>query len=393
LETNTTVSRLTSLAPSAISVIEVAGPRALEWVQRCWQPHAGSSALSLNRIRFGSTRCNGQSQGESVVVCRTDEQRIEIHCHGGRLASEHLIRELVSYGATQRSTSDTFEALGLEDCGREALEDLVKANTMTNTAILMDQWRGALTREFQSIERLLQDNRSREEAMKRLSVLQERFSIGCHLIAPWRIVLAGPPNVGKSSLLNRLLGYSRAIVHEQAGTTRDLLAEQTSIEGWPMQFIDSAGVRARKEVSDEIEATGVAKTLECIATADCMLLLVDSVVGWTQVHEQLISDYSGKCILVKTKSDLIDDGSANEQQAMMHSRGDSPLEFSEATGVKLDRVVNTSCLTGAGLQELMSAIVHVLISIPLQPGDAVPFRKRHADWIATKLNETLTSIG
>ena len=149
----------------------------------------------------------------------------------------------------------------------------------------------------------MQTKSTKAAAHAKLLSLRQLSDLGSHLIKPWRIVLAGPPNVDKSSLLNRLLGYNRAIVHEQEGTTRDLLSERTSIEGWPMELVDGAGIRSKLEVADDIEATGVERTLDRIASADCVLLLVDATVGWTKVHDQLVGAIQGRTILVHTKVD------------------------------------------------------------------------------------------
>jgi tRNA modification GTPase len=211
-----------------------------------------------------------------------------------------------------------------------------------------------------AIDLLLQRDEM-QSAKSILKTLKDRYEIGRHLIDPWRVVLVGPPNVGKSSLLNRLLGYTRAIVHDQAGTTRDILAEQTSIDGWPIELIDGAGIRT---ASDAIEATGIAMTAERVATADLALILVDPTVGWTTTHDEILNLCTKKVLVVLTKSDLL--GSASYQFKFSDDR----LEY-----------VATSSLTGAGADELLNAIVHRLVPTALDRGAAVPFRKRHMEWI------------
>ncbi len=367
----TTVTRLTSLAPSAIAVLQVHGPLALDFVNRCWRPNRRDASLQLDVIRYGFTQSDRHTDGESIVVCRTGEHRVEIHCHGGRLAAESILQTLLSLGAIERPANLSLAA---EDCDlitSEAREDLLSATTKRATAILLDQFRGALKREFDTIASLLGAGDA-DEASRRLNQLDARSRVGMHLINPWRVVLAGPPNSGKSSLLNFLLGYSRAIVHEQAGTTRDLLAEHSSFDGWPIELVDGAGIRT---ASDAIEAAGIENTLDRISTADCTVLLVDVVAGWTETHSQIFNHCTGKVVIVGTKCDLA--------SAPQIDFGHLPASDSNLTA----NPVLTSSVTGKGLNELMTAVVSVLVPIPLVAGDAVPFRKRHRDRIATDLNE------
>jgi len=357
----TTVSRLTSSAPSAIAVIFIEGPMALEIVSQCWRPNQGSSLLELNRIRFGFTVASNEEQpfdcNESIVVCRTQVDRVELHCHGGKQASEKILSTFASLGAvvSQWDRMPSLVTRGLIE--QEAIEDLVHANTLRSTAILLDQMRGALSNALERIERLRSSGNTLE-ATDAAHRLQQWFEIGSHLIHPWRVVLAGPPNVGKSSLLNRMLGYERAIVHEQAGTTRDSLMERTSFDGWPIELVDGAGVRQASEAADQIEITGIDRILDKVREADCVLLMVDNSIGWTNSHERIYRESKGKRILIRSKSDL----------------GTTPTN---RVPEKFDAEVITSALTGQGLIELQSAIVSTLVPNVPEPGTAIPFRKRH----------------
>ena len=362
---STTVSRLTSEAPSAIAVLEITGPLAVPFVQRCWRPNQGDKNLPLNAIRYGFTQFDGTAIGESIVLCRTHEHRVEIHCHGGRLASDTIMQNLVACGAKEQRPYACETASSEDQIVLEAREDLLRAVTLRTTAILLDQFRGALGRELDTIKSNLMAGDT-DEALRRVSQLKDRSQLGSHLIEPWRVVLAGPPNSGKSSLLNRLLGYSRAIVHEQAGTTRDLLSERTSFEGWPIELIDGAGIRT---ATDAIEATGIEQTLQRIASADCTLLLVDRTTGWTETHAQILNHCFGKVVLVVAKSDLV----YNQVKGSDDLLGNLPKSIVAR--------VHTSCVTGVGLKELISTVVAVLVPQSIQAGDPVPFRQRHREEI------------
>lgn len=339
---------------------------AVDWTHQSWSPFQGDSELKLNRIRYGFAHGGTSEPGESVVVCQTTADCVEIHCHGGRMAAEQIIQHLVSLGAVQRTPRERLLETLSDEFAREATEDLLSATTFKTTSILLDQLRGALSSEFEQVEALTATG-DFESARIRLKILSNRISAGRHLISPWKVVLAGPPNAGKSSLLNRLLGYTRAIVHEQAGTTRDSLSETSSIDGWPMEIVDGAGIRPVDEASDSIESAGILRSLQRIQGADCTLLLVDSLFGWTEVHQQILSSSNGKLILIWTKSDL--------------ATGSKPL-IPTPVADAFDAIVSTSCVTGDGVQSLLDAIVQVLIPENLLPGDAVPFRPRHEEWIS-----------
>ena len=367
----TTVSRLTSSAPSAIAVLEIRGPLAMDFVKRCWRPNQGVDSLQIDAIRYGFTRSNSKTQGESIVVCRTGDCRVEIHCHGGRLASESILQTLVSFGAIEQPAKLSLAADDCDAIAIEAREDLLLAATQRTTVILLDQFRGALKREFEHIQSL-RTSGDIEEATQRLERLHSRSQIGSHLIDPWRVVLAGPPNSGKSSLLNLLLGYSRAIVHDQAGTTRDLLAERSSFDGWPIELVDGAGIRT---ASDAIEAAGIDSTLHRISTADCTLLTIDSSIGWTESHTRILDHCTGKIVFVFTKCDLTSDAQLE--------LGKVPRSIEISNHER----VYTSSVTGSGMHELMNAVVSVLIPAPINAGEAVPFRQRHREFIAKSLEQ------
>ncbi|MEQ1827228.1 MAG: GTP-binding protein [Pirellula sp.] len=370
---------MTSTAPAAIAVLEVEGPSAMSIVQRFWRPIQGSSQLKLNRIRFGHSHGEPSQYGESIVVCQTGVDRVEIHCHGGALAASQLISQLVQFSATVASIDEKLRADCNDEIEFEARQDLIKAVTLRSTCILLDQLRGALRCEFEQIDEWVRSNRTKE-AIARLLSLKERYDYGRHVIDPWRVVLAGPPNAGKSSLLNRLLGYSRAIVHEHAGTTRDVLTECSSVDGWPIELVDGAGVRSRDQAMDRIEATGIDRTLEAIDRADCVLLLIDVTSGWTETHRDIMKRSVGRTILVFTKCDMV----ANEIDSL-----EDCLSKVDWNGRKTESlaIARTSSLTGAGVEELMDTMAATLVPGELAPGQGVPFRPRHLAWINDRLSQ------
>jgi tRNA modification GTPase len=351
--------RITSSAPAAIAVLMVEGPEAWGWLQLHWRPNLGSveKMPAMNRIRYGSlSPQHDTAAGESIVLCRTGDERFELHCHGGPSASNAILESLSRHGFEIAPPDDTFRFFEPDAFSVDATRSLLQAKSLAVTRILIDQARGALAREIQTIRQSIHQNRD-PDAMSRLQNLLHWEPLGLRLVEPWQVVLAGPPNAGKSSLLNKLLGYDRTIVHASAGTTRDLIPEATSLGGWPVVLTDSAGVR---ETDDAIEQQGVASSLEAVARADAILLLVPRDTGWSDDHERILARTSGKRLLVvHTKCDL-----ANQDV--------SPPPDSVPC-------VHVSIHDPSSMNRLMSRIEDLLVPKIPPKGTPIPFLPNHFD--------------
>jgi tRNA modification GTPase len=161
-------------------------------------------------------------------------------------------------------------------------------------------------------------------------------------------VIAGRPNVGKSSLVNALVGYQRAIVFDQPGTTRDVVAVSTAIDGWPVELADTAGLR---QAGDALEAEGIQLAENEIAAADLVLLVFDASQPLQSEDTSLLGKWPD-ALLVLNKSDL-------------------PAAGEHPTGA-----VQTSALRREGIDTLLKAISRRLVPDPPPPGIAVPFTQR-----------------
>ncbi len=349
-QTPTIACKITGGAPSAISVIEISGRGAADWIERNWSPANGPKELKIDSIRYGSLGIDSEV-GESVIVCRTSQDCFELHCHGGRLAAQTILLLMEKSGITIA----TQEAWCLENHDdswiSQATLALIDAKTLRTTRILLDQQKGASVRALNQIDSAIfhGDMPLAEQLVDDLRVWNE---LGLHLTAPYEILLCGPPNVGKSSLLNRLLGYQRAIVHEQAGTTRDLLSEESSIDGWPVRIKDSAGLRT---ATDAIEQAGVERAILASRSADLQLILVDPLQGWTSEHQQLLNLNPKKSLILETKSDL---------PIQKH------IHYSELFGTQF-QPHRVSAISGDGIHELLEIISNRLVPIVPQAGQAV----------------------
>ena len=239
----TWVAVLTPSGRGAVASIVVAGPAAVDRVaSRVVLNRADGLMAAPRRILVGRWEF---VDGEEIVVCRHDERRVEIHCHGGPAAASRIVEGLVAAGCLQVAWLDWIERSTQDRFAAAAASQLPYARTERTASILLDQFRGALRKELELFEALLIAG-DITAAVGRLDLLLDRAAIGRHLIEPWRVVIAGPPNAGKSTLLNAIVGFQRAIVFDQPGTTRDVVTAATVLDGWPIELADTAGLRERR---------------------------------------------------------------------------------------------------------------------------------------------------
>ncbi len=339
----------TPIGRGAVATIIVEGPAALNNVSKYFAPAAGKplDSFPLNRIVFGRWT-SAESRTEELVVCRRAPDVVEIHCHGGRVAVDVISQALLQDGCQLVDWRQRLRSADANAIASEALIALAATRTERTAAILLDQYRGALSREIQQIIAAIESGEL-ESASAHLERLNQRAKLGLHLTTPWRVVLAGPANVGKSSLVNALLGFERAIVFDQPGTTRDVLSSHTAFDGWPVELSDTAGLR---EDGDQLEAAGISFARDRIAAADLVVLVFDGSLAWSRDDEQML-DVSSNSLIVYNKCDL-----------PTHD-GPRPNGW------------HVSALQGEGLHELTAEIVRRLVPVAPQCGDAIPFLPRH----------------
>ena len=213
--------------------------------------------------------------GEELILCRRSAERIEIHCHGGMAAVGAVIESLVSRGCQLVSWHDWLRTEGVDPIRADAHIALADAPTERTAAILLDQYHGALaTAVRRAIAAATAANWPL--AAELLDAVLTYRHVGTHLTTPWRVVLAGRTNVGKSSLINALAGFERAIVSHQPGTTRDVVTTVTAIDGWPVQLADTAGLRRS---DDELESAGVRLAVETVQSADLIIAVEDAAAA------------------------------------------------------------------------------------------------------------------
>lgn len=315
----THIACLTPPGKAAIATLAVRGPLAWPITRELFVPRKATlpDEPIVGRHWFGKL---GKEQADDVIVAVKNDC-IEIHCHGGvevvRMLQELYVERGATIVAWQQFLDDSIQVL------------LAQAPTLRTAAILLDQANGAW------------DNNTKD-----LRRLEELVPLGRHLVEPWTIVIAGAPNVGKSSLVNALAGYQRSIVSPIPGTTRDAVSVRLAIDGWPVELIDTAGMR---EASGTLERQGIERAHAAAEQADLRLWLLDGAT------EPIFPDVRDDWQYVINKMDL---PPAWDWQSIR-----------SATMV--------SAQTGAGLTELCEMISRRLVPRPPAPGEAAPCLPEH----------------
>jgi tRNA modification GTPase len=348
-------SCLTAPGAAAIATIAVRGSAAWEIFRRRFAPDSRSGTALTEKPTTGAVwygRFGSEVADEVVLGLKSIAPIlwVEIHCHGGPQVVR-LILETLSTEGVRIVDWRTFISDGTEPLQALAALQLAEARTTRTAAILLDQYHGAfrnaLTRAIDELERgdppiVLQD-------------LARHARLGRHLVVPWRVTLAGAPNVGKSSLANAIAGYQRSLVSPVPGTTRDVVTTTLAIDGWPVEIADTAGVR---DAAGSLESLGIERARTAAASADLCLWVMDASTEpiWPDVPEANVR-------LVVNKVDLPPAWDLDEASA--------------ATRV--------SASTGAGVRELIERIGTWLVTEPPEPGKGIPFTPSLADRIESAL--------
>jgi tRNA modification GTPase len=346
------VSVLTPIGRGAVATVAVVGESATALVAQQFRAAAGRplDQFPISRIVLGRWS-DPAGPGEELVVARRSLQDLEVHCHGGVAAVRVIVDSLVALGCREVPWQELAAARAPDLVTAEALAALAAAPTERTAAVLLDQHRGALAAAVARLQAELLRGAT-TTAREELERLLRGATLGLHLTRPWRVVLVGRANVGKSSLINAWLGYQRSIVWDQPGTTRDVVTAYTALEGWPVELADTAGLR---DSPDPLEAAGEAQARQHLEAADAVILAFDRTQPWTDDDARLLRTWPD-AVVVRTKCDLPPAG-AEERPA----------------GIR------TSARIGAGLDDLTRAVVARLVPEPPGPGMAVPFTARQVE--------------
>jgi tRNA modification GTPase len=294
----------------------------------------------------------------------TTDDIIEISAHGSPVVLRHIVELALARGARLAEPGEfTMRAFlngRLDLTQAEAVRDLIDSQTLFQAKVAAQQLDGALSNRLKPIKQKLIDLIALLEAgidfaEDDISVAQDTtilnriaqvrvpleqlaatFTYGKIVNQGLTLAIVGRPNVGKSSLFNRLVERERAIVTAQPGTTRDLVTETVAIGGIPVELVDTAGIRG---ALDEAESIGIKKSMEALADADLVLVVVDKTQPTTEEDEELLCQVESRpAIVVENKSDL-------------------PSASAHTTAPNSPPRIATSALTGDGIPALRSAIL------------------------------------
>jgi tRNA modification GTPase len=328
----------------------------------------GCSAEQSSADSVGSLSNDDQRIDECVVTyfakphSYTADDIVEISAHGAPVVLRHIVELCVAAGARLAEPGEfTMRAFlnGRIDLTQaEAVRDLIDSQTLYQAKVAAQQLDGALSRRLQPIKQKLveliaileagidfaEDDISVmpdatilariAEVSVPLEQLAASFAYGKIVHEGLTLAIVGRPNVGKSSLFNRLVERERAIVTATPGTTRDLVTETVAIGGIPVKLVDTAGIR---DALDEAESIGIRKSMEALADADLVLMVLDVSQAETPEDAELLRQAANRpVIIVGNKSDL-----GNRGQCLVSSV----------------QKINTSAVTGDGIAELRAEIL------------------------------------
>ncbi|HEV3084446.1 MAG TPA: GTPase [Gemmataceae bacterium] len=349
---DTYAALLTPAGAGAIACLALHGPKAWEVVRSLFRPRSAAGSPLPEQPEVGPLWLGllGAPAADEVVITikQTAPALVEVHCHGGR----EVVRMLQELFATRGVPSCSWQEFLRRTAGNalQAAAAMCLANALTvrTAAILLDQYQGAFSNARERIFKHW-DQGASDDAAESLAKMKRICSIGRHLTKPYRVVLAGAPNVGKSSLANALAGYERCIVTETPGTTRDVVTTLIAVDGWPVQLADTAGLRAG---GTDLEAQGMSLSRDAASQADLCLWLLDAS------REPVWPDFQLERIcFVINKIDLAPAWSLQEVTNAAH----------------------VCARTGEGLQGLCETISHAVVPNSPGPGAAVPFTPRLCD--------------
>ena len=385
---NETICALATAPGGAIGIIRISGPETLEILSRVFTKNLTDA--QLNTIHYGHIK-NGEEIIDEVLISvfraphsYTGEESAEISCHGSRYILNKVLALLIANGCRQAGPGEFTQRAylnGKMDLSQaEAVADLIASTNQATHQIAMSQLRGHCSSKLAQLrEQLLKltslleleldfsdhedlefaDRSELQELTKtidnHITRLAKSFETGQALKQGIPVAIVGKTNVGKSTLLNRLLKDDRAIVSDVHGTTRDTIEDTIDINGITFRFIDTAGIR---QTQDEVEQIGITRTYAAIDKARIVLWLIDAEPSTEEIKDISQRTENKKLIIIKNKADKADNNSYN----------------------LLNRpFITISAKFGTGIDELEQAIYEAANIPALTENDIIVTNARHYD--------------
>jgi len=402
----------TPLGEGGIGIIRISGKDALKVAERITLLKAKISFSSIlsHTIHYGfiADPTTGDKIDEILMLYMkgprsfTGEDVVELHCHGGLVPVRSIYELTIQYGARPAEpgefTKRAFLNGRIDLAQAEAVIDLIRAKTEAGSRAALTQLQGMLSTKINEMRHVLLEMIAFAEAAidfpeedieeittvqiaERVGVILEQINILVSSAHSGKImreglytVIAGKPNVGKSSLLNALLRESRAIVTDIPGTTRDVIEEFINIKGIPLQLVDTAGVR---ETNDVVERIGVERTQEILGRADLILMVLDASLPLSEEDRTLLTSLKDRpAIVIINKTDL-------------------PIRLNEKEVtdiVPTKKIMRLSVVEQEGLQELEDYLVSLVYEGKVSGGEgAIITNARHL-YALRKAQDSLSDV-
>lgn len=393
----------TAVGESGIGIVRMSGDTSFEIAKKIFK---GKIPEDYNKKMLYGKIYDAEEEIDEVLICfmkgpktYTTEDMVEIFSHGGIVPVRRVLETVLKYGARIAEpgefTKTAFLGGRIDLSQAESVQDLISAKTDRSFKVSLSQLEGKLSNEIKRINNLILDMLANIEATidypeedlqamninelvdkleKAILILKKLIStesVGKILKDGIKTVILGKPNVGKSSLMNAILGEKRSIVTDIPGTTRDSIEEQISIEGIPIKLIDTAGIR---ETFDEVEKIGVERAIEIINDADLLIGMFDTTKDFDDEDKEILS-------LLKERHSIA-----------LLNKIDLNIEYDKSVVDKFDNIplIYTSIKKGIGLGELINKIKEIFFSGKVELDQSLIITNlRHKDLLNKAYNELL----
>ena len=415
------ICALATPAGGAIGIIRLSGSEAIRLTDKVFVSVSGKqlSAAKPNTLHYGEIKDKDGHTIDDVLVSvfraphsYTGEDSTEISCHGSRYILQQVLQRLIEVGCRQAEPGEyTRRAYmnGKMDLSQaEAVADLIASTNKATHQMALSQLKGHFSSEltllrekllkmtslleleldFSDHEELEFADRSELRALaaeieKKITTLAHSFETGNALKQGVPVAIVGKTNVGKSTLLNRLLHEEKAIVSNIHGTTRDVIEDTTLIDGITFRFIDTAGIR---KTDDVVENIGIERTYQKMEEAKIVIWLLDAQPTEAEVEDMKEKNQGKKLLMVFNKIDEI-----SFDKAVLSSDENSQTSSSISLSDENVSILNISARTGENVSDLEQALVRAADIPEITENDVIVTSARHYEALL-RADESLSRV-
>ena len=415
------ICALATPAGGAIGIIRLSGSEAIRLTDKVFVSVSGKqlSAAKPNTLHYGEIKDKDGHTIDDVLVSvfraphsYTGEDSTEISCHGSRYILQQVLQRLIEVGCRQAEPGEyTRRAYmnGKMDLSQaEAVADLIASTNKATHQMALSQLKGHFSSEltllrekllkmtslleleldFSDHEELEFADRSELRALaveieKKITTLAHSFETGNALKQGVPVAIVGKTNVGKSTLLNRLLHEEKAIVSNIHGTTRDVIEDTTLIDGITFRFIDTAGIR---KTDDVVENIGIERTYQKMEEAKIVIWLLDAQPTEAEIEDMKEKNQGKKLLMVFNKIDEI-----SFDKAVLSSDENSQTSSSVSLSDENVSILNISARTGENVSDLEQALVRAADIPEITENDVIVTSARHYEALL-RADESLSRV-